>query len=343
MSLTKDDILFRLARYQEANPDQSVRCLLCPHQCLLPEGQYGLCRSRINMLGALYTLNYGNLCALSVDPIEKKPLFHFFPGMKILSMALRGCNFRCLNCQNWELSQATPEISGHFDMSPQEVVEQALSRKLSSLAFTYTEPTVFYEFVLDTAKEAKSKGLKTVLISNGYINEQPLLELIPWIDAANIDLKCFDEKLYPHLTGGQLQPVLETLKILKAQGVWLEITNLLIPGLTDKPDSILAMCQWLVENGFEDTPLHFSRFFPNYKLMELPPTMTRNLVQAKDIAERTGIKHVYVGNIPALYAENTHCPTCKNLLVERIGYEIRKNELSEGMCGFCGTPISGQW
>jgi len=333
----------RLALFQENLPDNAVRCHLCPHNCMVHDGKYGICHTRVNYQGKLYSLAYGNPCSISVDPIEKKPLFHFFPGTEIYSLATAGCNFRCLNCQNWEISQSSPMKLDHYDLNPEEVVQQALRYNVNSIAFTYTEPTVFYEYVFDTAKIAHKKGLKTVIVSNGFINEKPLLNLCPYLDAANIDLKCFDDAVYHSLIGGRLNPVLETLKTLKEKGVWLEITNLLVPGYTDKLEYIQAMCDWLVGNGFSDTPLHFSRFFPAYKLEDLPPTAESVLIQAKDIAVKTGMKYVYIGNMPGLYGENTYCPSCKQLLVERLGYVVRKNFIHNEKCEFCGTPIAGVW
>jgi len=333
----------QLGRYQEKLPGNVVRCHLCPHNCRIHAGKYGICRTRVNIQGELYSLAYGNPCSISVDPIEKKPLFHFFPGTGIYSLATAGCNFRCLNCQNWQISQTSPHELNTYDLMPEDVVQQALRRNTNSIAFTYTEPTVFYEYVYDTAKIAHENGLKTVYISNGYINEKPLLDLCPYLDAANIDLKCFDDAIYHQLTGGRLQPVLDTLKTLKAQGVWVEITNLLVPGYSDNPEMIQQMCDWLVENGFEDTPIHFSRFFANYKLTDLPPTAEKALLQAKKIAETSGIKYVYIGNIPGLHGENTWCPHCKQLLVERVGYVVKRNNIKKGLCGFCGEKIAGAW
>jgi len=343
MSLIKETMESRIASFQEPLEENVVRCLLCPHACVLKNGQTGFCRTRINKEGKLYTISYGNLCSLCIDPIEKKPLFHFFPGTKILSLAVNGCNFRCLNCQNWELSQTSPEKSGNHVFLPVEVVRHTLRCELKNIAFTYTEPTVFYEYVFDTIKLAHEQGLKTVLVSNGYINNQPLLEICPFLDAANIDLKGFDEKVYHQLAGGRLQPVLETLKTLKEQGIWLEITNLLVPGFSDNPEIIRSMCNWLVENGFNETPLHFSRFFPAYKLNDTPPTSVKSLIQAREIATTAGIKYVYIGNIPSLNAENTFCPNCKTLLVERRGYEIYQNRIINGQCLSCGCQINGVW
>jgi len=333
----------RLALHQEKLPDNVVRCHLCPYNCMIHEGNYGICQTRVNHQGELYSLAYGNPCSISVDPIEKKPLFHFFPGTKIYSLATTGCNFRCLNCQNWHISQSSPSAMDHYDLAPEEVVQQALHQSTNSIAFTYTEPTVFYEYVYDTAKIAHEKGVKTVLISNGFINEKPLLDLCPYLDAANIDLKCFDDAVYRQLTGGRLQPVLDTLKTLKENGVWLEITNLLVPGYSDSPKMIQSMCDWLIENGFADTPLHFSRFFPTYKLSQLPPTDEAVLIQTKEIAEKSGMKYVYIGNIPGLHGENTYCPDCKQMLIKRIGYVVKKNLIHNGRCTFCGEPVAGVW
>ena len=333
----------RMASYQERLPDKAVRCLLCPHHCLLQEGKLGICRTRLNREGILYTLAYGNPCSVSVDPIEKKPLFHFFPGTKIYSLATAGCNFRCLNCQNWQISQASPQSTGNYDLLPEDLIKDALRHGTNSIAFTYTEPTVFYEYVYDTARAAPEKGLKTVLISNGFINEKPLLDLCPFLDAANIDLKCFDDAIYHRLTGGRLQPVLDTLKILKEQGVWLEITNLLIPGYTDNPEMIHRMCDWLVENDFEDTPIHFSRFFPTFQLPEVPPTPESILQKAAQIARKAGMNYVYIGNHQGLQRENTSCPACNQQLIERTGFVVSKNLMREGCCGFCGEKIAGVW
>jgi pyruvate formate lyase activating enzyme len=333
----------RLARYQEKLTDKAVRCHLCPHNCTIHEGKQGICQTRINRNGELYTIAYGNPCSISIDPMEKKPLFHFLPGTDIYSLATAGCNFRCLNCQNWHISQSSPSMLNNYDLQPEELVENALNQNTNSIAFTYTEPTVFYEYMYDTAKIAHEKGIKTVLISNGYINEKPLTELCPYLDAANIDLKCFDDAKYHQLTGGPLQPVLDTLKTLKEKGVWLEITNLLVPGYSDNPDMIQKMCDWLVENDFSDTPLHFSRFFPTYKLDQLSPTSEKKLMKAKEIAEKSGMKFVYIGNLPGLHEENTFCPRCKQLLIERSGYVIKKKVIQNNLCPSCGESIPGIW
>lgn len=331
------------ARFHEKLPDNDVRCHLCPHNCLVHEGKAGICKTRVNHHGDLYCMAYGNPCSISVDPIEKKPLFHFFPGSDIYSIATAGCNFRCLNCQNWQISQISPHDLQHYSFTPDKIVQQAEQYDTKMIAFTYTEPTVFYEYMYDTAKIAHQRGLQTVLVSNGYINEEPLIELSEYLDAANIDLKCFDDKLYRELTSGGLQPVLDTLKILKATGVWVEITNLIIPTYSDNEEMIYAMCKWLVKNGFEDTPLHFSRFFPAYKLPDLPPTTDDMLFNAKKIAEQTGIKYVYIGNRPSMQEENTYCPKCNQSLVERIGFDLENNFIVKGHCPNCNESIAGVW
>jgi len=333
----------KLSAYQEKLEGNKVRCHICPHNCLLNEGGMGICKARVNKKGTLYSFAYGNPCSIGIDPIEKKPLFHFLPGERIYSLATAGCNFRCLNCQNWQISQSSPNELEHYDLLPEEVVKSAIAHNTQLIAFTYTEPTVFYEYVYDTAQIAHEEGLRTVFISNGFINKQPLLDLCPYLDAANIDLKCFDDAIYRELDGGRLQPVLDTLKTIKEKGVWLEITNLLVPDYTDNPKMIEAMCNWLIENGFSDTPLHFSRFFPAYKLANMPPTQESLLIEAKNIAKKAGIKYVYIGNIPSLHDENTYCPHCKRMIIERNGFTVERNHIQEGKCEFCKEPIAGIW
>lgn len=333
----------RVANYQQQLPENVVLCGLCPHNCILHEGKHGICRTRVNSHGVLYTIAYGNPCSINIDPIEKKPLFHFFPGSEIYSLATAGCNFRCLNCQNYQISQSSPSVIREFNLSPVDVVKQTLAHNVKFIAFTYTEPTVFYEYVYDTARFAHENGLGTVMISNGYINPKPLLDLCPHIDAFNIDLKCFDEQSHQKLTGGKLAPVLETLKTIKKNGIWLEITNLLIPGFSDDEGMIEKMCNWLVDNGFEDTPLHFSRFFPTYKLPQLSPTSENSMIKAKEIAERMGLRYVYIGNDSLLNAENTYCPHCKKMLIERKGFVVVRNLVRNGCCPSCGERIAGVW
>ncbi len=345
MNKESADTMLKPAACQEEQdvPVGAVRCLLCPHGCLIGEGKRGICRTRVNHGGCLYTLAYGNPCSLAIDPIEKKPLYHFFPGSDIFSLATAGCNFHCLNCQNWSISQESPDKITHYNLTPRQVVEQALSYHVPGIAFTYTEPAVYYEYMLDIAEQARQENLKTVLVSNGFINPIPLENLCRVLDAANIDLKCFDDTCYRELTGGRLQPVLDTLLALKAARVWTEITHLIIPGRTDNPALFEAMCRWLVKNGFADTPLHISRFFPTYKLSGLPPTPVETLVKARETALQQGIRYVYIGNAPELNAEDTLCPGCSHVLVKRKGFGSGKIHIKENRCTYCGTHVPGVW
>jgi pyruvate formate lyase activating enzyme len=320
-----------------------IKCQKCPHECLLQDGESGFCRNRIVDKYKLYSIAYGNPCAVHIDPIEKKPFFHFLPTTKAFSIAAAGCNFRCLNCQNWQISQSSPKETDNVDLMPEKVVEQCIENKCESIAYTYSEPTAFYEYAFDTAKLSKEKGIKNVWKSNGYINEAPLRKLCKVIDAANIDLKNFDDSVYQKLSGGKLAPVLHTLKVFKDEGVWLEITNLVIPNWTDNLDMIKKMCEWLVKNNLQDCPLHFSRFTPLYKLTQLPLTPVQTLEKARDIALKSGINFVYIGNVPAHLAENTFCYKCKRIVIERKGFIILKNELVAGKCKFCGEKIPGVW
>ncbi|MDD3812348.1 MAG: AmmeMemoRadiSam system radical SAM enzyme [Bacteroidales bacterium] len=330
------------ARHYIATP-RGVKCQLCPNECTLKDGELSDCRNRIARNGKLYTMAYGNPCAVHIDPVEKKPLLHFYPTSLAFSIATAGCNFACLNCQNWEISQASPTQTRNQSASPEAVVASALQHDCTSIAYTYTEPITFFEYMYDTATIARSKGLRNIMVSNGYINQAPLRELCTVIDAANIDLKTFDPAVYLKLTGGTLEPVLETLKTFRNEGVWLEITNLIIPSWTDDFDQISRMCDWLAKEGFADYPLHFSRFHPQYKLTRLPATPLNTLTRAKEIAVKAGLKYVYIGNVPGIGGEDTYCPKCKTLLIKRSGFSIEFNKLKDGHCPDCGTPISGRW
>ena len=275
----------------------AVRCALCPHSCLIKPGGRGLCRSRINRDGSLYSEAYGRPCALAIDPIEKKPLYHFHPGEECLSLACTGCNLRCKGCQNHDISQVKPTEANYYLLSPEELIATARKHRQDIIAFTYTEPLTWYEYTFDCAQLAHENGMKNVLVSAGYINEEPLRQIVPYIDAANIDLKYFNDQTYRRMSGASLRPILNTLKILRENNVWLEITHLMIPG-TETEDEFRAMCVWLVENGFADTPLHLSRFFPRYQLTEgYSPTPIGTLQCARQIAEQEGIKHVFLGNV----------------------------------------------
>ena len=334
----------REARYWKKIRDNTLQCLLCPHKCVLDTGQRGVCTVRINKDGKLYTLGYGNPVAVHIDPIEKKPFFHVTPGKPTFSIAVAGCNMRCLFCQNWQISQSKPDETINYDMPPEEVVRKAMENNCEFIVYTYTEPTVFYEYMLDIAKLAREKGLKNAMHSCGYINPEPLRELLKYMDAVNIDLKGFTEEFYAKMgLLVELAPVLETLKIIKEEGVWLEITNLLIPGENDDPKKIKEMCVWIKENLGDDAPLHISRFMPAYKLKNLPPTPTEKLEEAYRIAKEAGLKYVYIGNVPGNPAENTYCPKCGKAVVRRVGYRILENSIISGKCKFCGNKIAGIW
>lgn len=322
---------------------KGVKCKLCPQNCTIEEGDLGDCRTRLAYKDKLYSIAYGNPCAVHIDPIEKKPLYHFLPSSLSYSIATAGCNLACLNCQNWTISQKSPYETRNYDLMPEKVVQEAKNYNSKSIAYTYSEPIVFYEYVYDTAKLAHLQGVKNVFISAGYINEKPLRDICKYLDGANIDLKSLDNEIYEMLNAGTLEPILKTLKLLKEEGVWIEITNLVVPSWTDNLDMIKKMCDWLAENGFESYPLHFSRFHPDYKLTNLPPTPVDTLYKAHDIAKNAGLKFVYIGNVPGNEAQNTACPSCKKNVIERSGYRINKNNISNGKCIHCESEIAGVW
>ncbi|MHC4505317.1 MAG: AmmeMemoRadiSam system radical SAM enzyme, partial [Planctomycetota bacterium] len=313
------------AMYYEKLPENEVQCALCATHCLLSDGQRGQCRVRVNYDGTLYTLVYGKPLSRAIDPIEKKPLFHFLPGTKILSIATAGCCLRCRFCQNWQISQAHPEDARHFDWPPEAVVAAAVEFRCPSIAFTYTEPSIYYEYMLDTARLARAKGIKTVWVTCGYLNEAPLVELCKYLDGANVDLKGFSEEYYRDYCGGRLQPVLDTLKVLRREKVFFEITNLIVPGGNDDPKMIERMCRWIREELGADTPLHFSRYHPAYKMARPGPTPTKTLLMARAIARDAGLKHVYVGNVTTPDGAKTACSKCGQDLIVRWRYILQKN------------------
>ncbi len=331
------------ALFYDKLADGMVQCRLCPRQCFIPSGKRGFCGVRENRSGKLCALTFSRPVAIHIDPIEKKPLFHFYPGTKAFSLATVGCNLRCKFCQNWEISQARPEDVQAATIEPQELVRRAIDSGCPSIAYTYTEPTVYFEYMLETAKLARAAGLKNVIHSAGYINEAPLRELCRYLDGANIDLKGFTEDYYARMSEGSLEPVLRTLKILKESGVELELTTLIVPGFNDDPAVIKKMCIWIRDNLGEETPLHFSRFFPLYKLAALNPTPPEVLEKAREVALAAGLKYVYVGNLAGNLAENTYCPACGKLLVKRAGYFVSEEHIKDGKCSYCGKKISGIW
>ncbi len=329
--------------YYKVNLGRNVQCLTCPNQCILEPDARSRCQSHVNKDGKLYTLVYGNPCSTHVDPIEKKPLYHFLPSSGVLSIATTGCSFNCLNCQNWEISQVRPEDVSFMDMFPDAVVKTARENGCSGIAYTYSEPTTFYEYMLDTSRLARKANIKNIWVSNGYINEPPLLELCKTLDGANIDIKSFSEDIYSRLNGGRLKPVLRTLMLLKEKGVWFEITSLVVPTYSDNMEMIKRMCGWILENLGPDYPLHFSRFYPRYKLTHLPPTPVSFLEKARKAAMEMGIHYAYAGNIPQADSNHTYCPSCKKKIIERLGYIITENKIKDGKCSFCRQPIAGVW
>ncbi|MDO9576380.1 MAG: AmmeMemoRadiSam system radical SAM enzyme [Candidatus Cloacimonadales bacterium] len=337
---TKTSELLREASFYTKLEKNYVRCNLCPNTCVLKDGETGICRVRQNLNGTLYTLVYNLPVSLNIDPIEKKPLFHFLPGSKVFSLATVGCNLNCNFCQNWTISQSSPNEVQTYEATPEQIVQMAKEYDCQSIAFTYTEPTVFYEYMFDIAKLAHENGIKTVWVTCGYINEAPLRKLAKYLDAANIDLKGFSEEFYETYTTGSLQPVLNTLEIAKEEGIYFEITNLVIPDANDDPVLIRAMCKWIYQNLGTDYPLHFSRFFPNYKLTNRPQTPFKTLQMAYEIALEESLKYVYVGNISGI-SEDTICPNCGKKLIVRSGYTVRENNIENGKCKFCGTSIPG--
>ena len=347
--------------------DRNVQCKVCPNNCLLAPGDRSHCRNKINRDGTLYTLAYGNPCTFHVDPVEKKPLFHFLPGSSTFSLATSGCVFRCLNCQNWEISQKKPEETknprgaalrlrpplpatlsademSRLTLLPEDVAAVAAALRCPSVSYTYSEPTAYYEYALDSCRAARQRGLKNIIVTCGSIEERPLRELAQFVDAAHVDLKGFSEESYQKLNSGRLAPVLRTLKIYHELGVWFEVINLIVPTYSDDLDGIRRMCGWLVENLGPDRPLHFSRFHPQHKLEHLAPTPVETLLQARDLARAAGLRYVYIGNVPGLRgAADTSCPNCHRPIVERDIFAVTRLELAGGKCRHCQTPIAGVW
>lgn len=318
-----------------------IRCEICPKGCELTIGEIGDCRVRKNIGGSISCITYGKPCAIHVDPIEKKPLYHVLPGSSILSLGTAGCNLHCTSCQNAQISQSA--VLSNTTLTPQEIAAHAIHNKIKSIAYTYAEPLVSYEFTYDCCKTASEAGLKNALITAAYINPAPLRRLCRYIDAANVDLKSFSDSFYQLHCNAHLKPVLNALKIMKDCGVILEITHLLIPTLNDFEQETAQLCQWIAENLGPETPLHFSRFFPQHQLQHLPPTPEKSLLNARRIAIESGLQFVYVGNMSDREGESTWCPTCGTLVIERTGYQIMNNCLHNGKCPNCETSIPGIW
>jgi pyruvate formate lyase activating enzyme len=347
--------------------DRNVQCKVCPNNCLLSPGDRSHCRNKVHRDGTLYTMAYGNPCTFHVDPVEKKPLFHFLPGTPTFSLATSGCVFRCLNCQNWEISQKKPEETknprgaplrlrpplpptlsqdelSRLSLFPDDLVAVAAALRCPSISYTYSEPTAYYEYAYDSCRLARERRLKNIIVTCGSIEERPLRDLLAYVDAAHVDLKGFSDDIYHRLNSGKLQPILDTLRLYHDAGVWFEVINLVVPTYTDDLEMIKRMCGWLVENLGPDRPLHFSRFNPQHKLDHLPPTPVEILIQARDVARAAGLRYVYIGNVREVPdAQTTFCPNCRRPIIERDIFSVTAFNLSGGKCRFCNTAIAGVW
>ncbi len=321
-----------------------VRCRLCAHNCVIHNGQRGICAVRENRDGTLFSLVYGKVISMNIDPIEKKPLFHFLPGSTSFSIATVGCNFRCKHCQNYEISQYPRErrfaVPGR-DMSPEAIVNSAVDAHCESISYTYTEPTIFFEFAYDCARLAHEKDVTNVFVSNGYTGEEATRLIAPFLDANNIDLKGSD-KFYREICGARLKPVQETIKLMKELGVWVEVTTLIIPDLNDSEEDLTDIAEF-ISSVDPSIPWHVSQFYPTHKLLDKPRTPVEKLREARQIGFKAGLKYVYEGNVPGGGGENTHCPVCRELLIGRFGYRISENKIEACTCPKCGGSIKGIW
>jgi len=320
--------------------EERVRCDLCNHHCLIDNGKRGICGARENKNGILSSLVYGKIIASNVDPIEKKPLFHFYPGSYSMSIATVGCNFKCAHCQNSDISQMPAEnkrIIGQ-EAPPEAIVRAAEQNDCASISYTYTEPTIFMEYAVDVAKIAKDRGLKNVYVTNGYMTEEVLNDVYPYMDAANVDLKGFTEEHYQKICGARLKPVLESIKLMKKLGVWVEVTTLLIPTVNDSEDDLRGIAEFILSIGAE-TPWHVSRFYPTYKMLDVPSTPVRSVVKAREIGLDVGLRYVYTGNIPGDNGESTFCYNCGKTLIQRYGYSISEINIKDSKCAFCDADI----
>ncbi|MBW2608965.1 MAG: AmmeMemoRadiSam system radical SAM enzyme [Deltaproteobacteria bacterium] len=333
----------KLSPYYSPLGGRETQCELCPRRCRISMGKRGFCRVRENRDGRLYSLVYGNPCVVHLDPVEKEPFFHLLPGSNSLTISTAGCNLQCKFCENWEISQASPEDVYSYDIPPEIMVKKANEMGAPCISYTYAEPTVFYEYMSDIASFAKKAGLMNVIHSNGFINQGPLRNLCRVLDAAQIDLKGFTENFYRELSNGELAPVLETLKTLKQEKIHLEITNLMIPTKNDEMSEVKEMCLWVKRELGADTPVHFSRFYPLNKLQRLPLTPVSMLEKARALAISIGLEYVYIGKVPGHEGWNTYCPRCGKIVIQRTGYMITEMRVKEGKCGYCGKPIPGIW
>jgi pyruvate formate lyase activating enzyme len=328
----------------ESLEENKIKCNLCSHRCVVKEGRRGKCGVRENRSGVLHTLVYGNLIARHIDPIEKKPLYHFMPGTLSYSIATVGCNFKCRFCQNADIAQMPSDRQGLImgdSATPDEIVAAAVKGNCRSISYTYTEPTIFFEFAYETARRAHAKGIKNVFVTNGYMTAEALEMIQPYLDAANVDLKAFGDKYYKELCGARLAHVKETLKLMKSQGVFVEVTTLIVPDLNDDSRELEQLALFLADSLGPETPWHISRFHPTYQLTDRPPTPLTTMIKARELGLKAGLRYVYTGNVPGETSENTFCYACGKVLVERWGFQIRKYDIENGRCKFCDTAIDG--
>ncbi len=335
----------RDAMMWEALDGQKVRCNLCGHRCVIAAGKYGICRVRANVAGALKSLNYGALVAVNVDPIEKKPLFHFLPGSQSLSVAAPGCNFQCAFCQNWQISQSPREGGGIRGQAtePSQIVTAAKSYGCASISYTYTEPTVFFELAYDTAVLAHEAGIGNCFVSNGYLTPLAVEKIAPYLDAINVDLKAFRDETYQRVMKARLAPVLEGLDALVAAGVWVEVTTLVVPGMNDSPEELADIARYISGKLGPHVPWHVSRFHGDFQMTATAATPVETLEMAMKIGRDAGLKFVYCGNVPGHIGEDTHCPSCGKAVIERAGFAVRSNTVADGKCSHCGQAIEGIW
>ena len=331
------------ARFYQKLEDKNVQCNLCFRHCLLAPGDIGHCEIRINRDGELKTMGYGNPGAINIDPIEKKPFFHVYPGTLSYSLATVGCNIDCKFCQNWQIAQAKPGEIRTSSLAPKEVAPRAKRQNCKTIAFTYSEPTVWSEYVIDIATAAKKNGVQSVIVSNGTWAPEVLQELLPLVTAIKIDLKSIEPKYYRDVCNGELKPVLDNIIAIKKAGIWLELVNLIVTSLNDTDEDFKKLAQWVKINVGDDVPLHFSRFHPMYRLKNLASTPVKTLDNAAAISKAEGLNYIYIGNVPGHSAQSTHCPRCRSMLIERSGYWVKQNNIQAGKCPKCGIPIAGIW
>ena len=325
--------------------EQKVHCRLCGHECIIAAGKYGICHVRQNVAGVLKTLSYGAVVALNVDPIEKKPLFHFLPGTQSVSVAAAGCNFQCEFCQNWQISQSprTGRIAGGQAVSPEQIVSAAFNYDCRSISYTYTEPTVFFELAYDTARLAHERGILNCFVSNGFMTPLAVEKIAPYLDAINVDLKAFRDETYRQVMKARLEPVLTCLKSLVAAGIWVEVTTLVVPGMNDSPGELRDIAGFIAGELGPDVPWHVSRFHGDYKMTSAPSTPIETLETASRIGIEAGLRYVYCGNVPGHADERTYCPACSEVVIDRVGYSIRGIHLKDNACPKCGNAIAGIW